>query len=60
MPHRDQRQSLTASSGARLRPGLGATGLRLRLTRELSAGFVAQNHETVGKLLLLSPVNTQR
>lgn len=60
MPPRDQRQSLAASFGVRRPHGLGAVGFRLRLTRELSAGFVAQGHETAGKLLLLPLANPQR
>jgi len=59
MTNRDQRHSCSAPSGV-LALGAGAAGLRLRLTRELSAGFVALRHEAAGKLLLTSPVNNQR
>jgi hypothetical protein len=60
MTHRDQRHSASVSVGGMLPHGLGATGFRLRLTRGLSAGFVASRHETAGKLLLKSPVINQR
>jgi hypothetical protein len=60
MSDRDQRHASSASFGALLPPGLGAMGLRLRLIRELSAGFVTLRHETTGELLLTSPVINQR
>jgi hypothetical protein len=60
MLNRDQRYSFSASFEGQLPHGLGVTGFRLRLTRELSAGFVALRHETTGKLLLTSPVINQR
>ncbi|AOS46351.1 hypothetical protein Verru16b_03455 [Lacunisphaera limnophila] len=60
MPSRDQRLSLTASPGARSVPGLGATGFRLRLSAELSAGDLAFGPVTAGKLRSASPVITQR
>jgi len=60
MPDRDQRRSTSTSFGGQLPRGLGAMGLRLRLTRELPAGFVALRHEFTGKLRLTSPVINQR
>jgi hypothetical protein len=60
MSDRDQRQSSSTSFRGMLPLGLGATGFRLRLTRELSAGSVASHHETTGKLLPKSPVVNQR
>lgn len=60
MLNRDQRHSFSASFEGQLPHGLGALGLRLRLTRELSASCVTLRRVTTGKLLLTSPVNHQR
>jgi hypothetical protein len=60
MPDRDQRHAFSSSFEGWLPHGLGAMGLRLRLTRELSAGCVTLRHAITGKLLFTSPVINQR
>jgi hypothetical protein len=57
MPAHAQPHSCTVLSGARSWMVLGARGLRLRLTQELSVGFAALGRGTAGKLLHTSPVN---
>ncbi len=60
MPDRNQSNSHYASLGASLRRGLGTAGFRLRLTTELSAGFLAARPafrpEATGELPTSSPV----
>jgi hypothetical protein len=56
MTERASSHCSNASRGA-LGQGLPALGLRLRLSRELTLGFVACCHGTGGQLLLGSSVN---
>ncbi len=54
MNARTQSRFLNASPGALNRRGLGAMGLRLRLSRERSAVFPALRKGSTGQLLPLS------
>jgi len=50
MTKRHQSQLFAALPGVGSQPALGVTGLRLRLSRELSARGVAPCHGTAAKL----------
>jgi len=54
MTSRDQSRSVNALTGVLNLRGLGATGLRLRLSRELSAAFHALREGSTGQLRSLS------
>ncbi len=58
MTAREQRHTFAALMGT-AGAGLFVHGLRLRLSRELSGGFMVFSHEARGQLLLLSSVNVQ-